>query len=159
MKISSKEILADLRSAAWLESELHPELDRHRRHEMADICEGPNIDRVWRVLAVADAECRLAIRRILRNSQKIVPDNTLRRPECLHFHIHHNLPVSFRSFIKEKIHEYLVACVMADRMAVIIPKSSSVWELRSKNALSALSQAAANARIDGDSIRRPLWPL
>ena len=65
MKILSSEVIADLRSAAWLEQELHPELDRHRRHQMADICESDNMDAVWRILAVGIAELRFILLRIL----------------------------------------------------------------------------------------------
>ena len=46
--IKSGEVLTDIGSAGWLEQELHPELDRHRRHQMADICEPDNAERVWR---------------------------------------------------------------------------------------------------------------
>ena len=92
--IKSKEVLADVRSAGWLESELHPELNRHRRHEMADICEAGNMERVWRVLGVAVAEVRLALLKILCQCGDLTPANDLEHPDSWHlrflFHLHND---------------------------------------------------------------------
>ncbi len=159
MEILSNEVLDDLRSAAWLESELHSELDCHRRHEMADICEAGNIERVWRVLGIAEAEIRLALHRILHESGTVEPDNSLGRPDSWHFDFHTELAPSLLSFLREKIHEYLVARVMADRVGVIIPMSAAIWDDRCKEALIALNQAAAGAQLSAGRVRRPLWPM
>lgn len=159
MRILTSEVIFDIKSAAWLESELHPELDSHRRHEMADICEAANIDRVWRVLGVAGSEIRLAIRRILRKSGAHCEDNSLSCPEAYRFEMRHHLPEALYAYIKEKIHEYLVARVMGDRMSVIIPRSAAIWEERGREAYSCLVQAAATAGRAKGRVRRPLWPL
>lgn len=159
MEIFSNEVLDDIRSAAWLESELHPELDRHRRHEMADICEDGNIERVWRVLALAEAEIRLALHRILYEKRAVRADNSLERTESWQFRFLTKVAPSLLSFIREKIHEYMVARVMADRMGVLISDSATIWEERVKDALAALNQAAAGAQLSSGSVRRPLWPM
>lgn len=159
MEILTNEVIADIRSAAWLESELHPELDRHHRHEMADICEDGNIERVWRVLALAEVEVRLALSRILHEKEAAKKDNGLECPEIWQFLFLPGLAPSVLSFIREKIHEYMVARVMADRAGVIIMASAEIWEERGKDALLALNQAAAGARLSTGSVRRPLWPM
>lgn len=159
MEIFSNEVLDDIRSAAWLESELHPELDRHRRHEMADICEDGNIERVWRVLALAEAEIRLALHRILYEKITLRADNSLDCPESWQFRFLPEPAPSLLSFIREKIHEYMVTRVMADRMGVLIRDSATIWEERVKEALAALNQAAAGAQLSSGSVRRPLWPM
>ena len=81
IRILSQEVLADIRSAAWLESELHPELDLHRRHEMADICEKDNIERVWRIAGLSVAEIRFALDRILEQPADSGGINLLEQPE------------------------------------------------------------------------------
>lgn len=126
---------------------------------MADICEDGNIERVWRVLGVSVAEIRLALRHILMKRKRDAPENTLERPDWWEFRFMVPLPPSVFNFIKEKIHEYLVARVMADRTAVIIPDATAVWGERSQSALTALSQAAASVRIASGHVRRPIWPL
>lgn len=159
MTIKTSEILDDVRSAAWLESELHPELDRHRRHEMADICEKGNIERVWRVSAISVAEVRMALSRVLRQESRVVHDNSLERPDRWDFRFICMLPPSILAYIKEKTHEYVVARVMADRAAVIIPAASSVWEERAKTALLSLADVSSTIRLTYGPVRRPLWPL
>lgn len=151
--------MADLRSAAWLEQELHPELDRHRRHQMADICETGCIERVWRVLGIAVAEVRIALLRIIRPSGCRHAANELERPSIWRFAFRFPLPPDVVSFLKEKIHEYLVASVMAERAAVIIPQCSRIWEERAEEARSSLKGIAATMRPPYAPVRRPLWPL
>ncbi len=159
MLLSSQEILQDIKSAAWLESELHPDLDRHRRHEMADICEQGSIERVWRVLALSEAEIRLAMRRIFLPEPPLSTDNSLQTPDSWSFRLASPLPPSSFSFLKEKIHEFLVASVMADRTAVIIPEAAPVWQQRRDEALSSLREFASTSHSPFSPVHRPLWPL
>ena len=157
--INSREVLDDIRSAAWLESELHPELDRHRRHEMADICEKDNVERVWRVLGIAIAEIRLALQKILSPQCRISLANDLERPESWQFSFSFPLPSSSISYIREKIHEYLVAAVMGDRTAVIIPTAAKIWQERASDAIASLRNLASVSHPPLSGVVRPLWPL
>ncbi len=159
MTILSQEVLADIHSAAWLEQELHPDLDRHRRHQMADICEPDNADRVWRILGNAIAELRLALLRILSPPPNFLPDNGLQSPHCWDFSFKYPLPASTLDFLREKIHEYLVASVMADRAAVIIPSCADIWRTRAQDTLAALRNAAATAPTTLHPVRRPIYPI
>ena len=157
--IKSEEVLADVRSAAWLEQELHSELDRHRRHQMADICEEDNEDRVWRVLGNSIAELRLALLRLLQPPAALSPANDLEHRDSWIFTFKYRLPDATALYIKEKIHEYLVAMVMADRTSVIIPAAAKVWQQRAEDALASLREAAATAATAFSPVHRPLWPL
>lgn len=159
IKIRSEEVIADVRSAAWLESELHPELDRHRRHEMADICEEGNIERVWRVLGIGASQVRLSMQKILCRQKLLSPENALERPESWEFYFKCPMQKSTISYTKEKIHEYFVAAVMADRCAVIIPKASGTWKERADASLAALNALATTWHPPRSHVRRPLWPL
>ncbi|MDE6637512.1 MAG: hypothetical protein K2K32_04670 [Muribaculaceae bacterium] len=159
LRIRSEEVIADLRSAAWLESELHPELDRHRRHEMADICEEDNIERVWRVLGIAASQVRLSLQKILCLQKPYSPENDLEQPESWEFHFKFPLQKSTLSFIKEKIHEYFVAVVMSERCAVIISKAAGTWKERADASLAELKTLATTWHPPHSHVRRPLWPL
>ncbi|MDE7419259.1 MAG: hypothetical protein K2N35_03530 [Muribaculaceae bacterium] len=159
ISIKSKEVLADIRSAAWLESELHPELNRHRRHEMADICEDGNIERVWRIIGIQIAEIRLSLLKILHPEEHLSYSNSLLSPDSWQFRFLFPLPEDTMVFIKEKIHECLVAAVMADRTAVIVAAAADVWEERNVAALASLRQLAATTSHPRAPVGRPLWPL
>lgn len=165
LTIIAEEVLSDLRSAAWLESEIHPELDLHSRHEMADICEDGNIDRVWRILGLCVAEIRVILHRILLQTGRrhcYLPysdDDTLLTPVHWHFRFVANLPIDTGKLLKEKIHEFLVARVMADRTAVIISAAARVWQERATDTLEELIQTASTVQLSEGPVRRPLWPM
>ncbi len=159
LSILSAEVLDDVRSAAWLEGELHPELDRHRRHEMADICEEGNIERVWRVLALCGAQVRLVLSRIIRHESRTPHTNTIQRPTKWDFQFKFSIGNTAKGLIREKIHEYMVAAVMADRTATIIPEAADVWNKRMEGALAGLSNLAATTRLPTGPARRPLYPF
>ena len=157
--IIANEVLSDIRSAAWLESELHQDLDRHRRHQMADICEEGNIERVRRILGVSEAEIRLTLQNILVPDRHSSHTNVLEQPDFLTFRFLFPLRESSLTFLKEKIHDYMVAAVMADRSAVIIPECAAIWQERADAALASILQFAATTRQPCHPVRRPLWPL
>lgn len=157
--IKSSEVLDDVKAAAWLESELHPELNRHRRHEMADVCEPGNIERVWRTLDIAESQVRIALIRILKSPKHIVPVNALNKPDKWGFKFLFDVSDTVVGFIRDKIHEYMVAAVMADRCDTIIPSAAPVWRCRKEEALEALRSIAATTHPHSAPVRRPLWPL
>ncbi len=150
--------MADIRSAAWLEQELYPDLDRHCRHQMADICEPDNIERVWRVLATAVAEIRLDLLKILHPDTDPDTTNDILTPEVWRFEFLFKLHSSTMTFLKEKIHEYLVASVMADRTQVIIPEAAKIWKERVYSIRSELGSVMATVGRAYTPVRRPLWP-
>ena len=154
--IKSGEVLADIGSAGWLEQELHPELDRHRRHQMADICEPDNAERVWRVLGLSVAEVRVALLKVLRPQSTYLLDNELTHPAEWTFSFSASLGDDTILLLKEKIHEYLVASVMADRCAVIIPTAAAIWQARASTAITTLRETAVSCGLG--RARRPLWP-
>lgn len=157
--IKSSEVLDDVKAAAWLESELHPELNRHRRHEMADVCEPGNIERVWRTLGIADSQVRIALIRILKPPKHTVPLNALNQPESWGFKFLFSVSNAVVGFLRDKIHEYMVAAVMADRCDTIIPTAAPAWRSRREEALKALRSIAATTHPQSATVRRPLWPL
>ena len=109
ISISSSEVICDIRAAAWLDSETHPECNLHQRHELADICEKDNIDRVWRVLGICDSEIRIALRNLLIPDRLHHLDNDLDAPDTRTYVFKTRLPPHTTAFLKEKIHEYMVA--------------------------------------------------
>lgn len=158
IRIISREALDDIRSAAWLESETHPSANLHQRHETADICEPDNVERVWRVLGICVAEVRMALRAILTTDTAVRHQNDLERPDHWDFIFTSTLPPHTANFLKEKIHEYLVARVLADRLEVFIPEAASQWRIRASDALSTLYTTVSTA-ASIRPVRRPLWPL
>ncbi|MCM1491387.1 MAG: hypothetical protein NC095_11285 [Muribaculum sp.] len=156
--ILSREVIDDIRSAAWLESETHPGSNLHQRHEMADVCEKDNVERVWRILGLCDAEIRLVLRKILSESDDTYQRNDLLTPDEWFYDFKCRLPPHTASLLKEKIHEYMVSRVMADRLEIFIPEAVLPWKQRASEAMSALSTAAQTTSLLTPA-RRPLSPF
>lgn len=156
--ILSSEVMADLRSASWLVSEINDPTNRHIRHEMADICEKDNIDAVWRVLGTAVTEVRVEMIRILEPQKWITLANELQTPESWEFSFKIRIPDSKETYLREKIHEYLVARVMADRTAAIIPAAMAYWTERREEAIAGIRLTSAGC-INTGKARRLLWPF
>lgn len=125
---------------------------------MADICEEQGgLDRVRRVLATAMAETRQALHDTLLPDRRARHSDTLEKSPQFTFRLaHHPHPDSI-IYIREKIHEYAVARVMADRCSDIIPGCAPVWRERADTALSQLRDAAAHHTLRPGI--RPLCPL
>ena len=126
--------------------------DEHARHQVFDIAEKGNIDRVTRVLNLAHAECVEMLfpytKEEIADGQEALND-VLTAPE--EYHIVLNLPVGFSlttvRLLQNLIHEYLVCRVLADWMSITNPNSEANWErkfesLRSKIRTSLVSRTS-----------------
>lgn len=156
--ILSREVLDDIRSAAWLESETHPDSNLHQRHEMADICERDNIERVWRLLGVCDSEVRLTLRKMLKLRDDKIQQNDLIRTDSWVYEFRSCLLPNVAAYLKEKIHEFMVASVMSDRMKVFLPAAANSWTARRKEAIDEIF-GAAGIPTEYKPVRRPLLPF
>ena len=61
MTFKREELLYDIRNNAYVEGDVMQEKTEHERHQVQDIGEDGNIDRVTRVLDLAHAECEEAL--------------------------------------------------------------------------------------------------
>lgn len=156
--ILSREVLDDIRSAAWLESETHPDSNLHQRHEMADICEKDNIERVWRLLGVCDSEVRLTLRKMLKLRDDKIQQNDLDSPDRWVYEFRSSLLPNVGAYLKDKIHEFMVASVMSDRMKVLLPEAFNSWTTRRKEAVDEIF-GMAGIPTEYKPVRRPLLPF
>lgn len=157
--IKSGEVLDDLRSAGWLESEINPDSNRHRRHEAADICEPYNVERVWRLLGVCIAEIKMCLRSMLDlNACGCKSQNDLLRPESWELEFRCPTDRTTLELLKEKIHEYMVASVMADRMKVLMPETAKPWVESASASFSEIYGIAATS-AQNHPVRRRMWPI
>lgn len=144
------ELLYDAANYSFVEGDIMKADDEHARHQVFDIAEKGNIDRVTRVLNLAHAEC---VEMLFPYTKEEIADghealnDVLTAPE--EYHIVLNLPVGFSfttvKLLQPMIHEYLVCRVLADWMSITNPNSEANWErkfesLRSKIRTSLMSR-------------------
>lgn len=145
-----QELLYDVENYSFVEGDIMDTNDVHARHQVIDIGQSGNIDRVKRVLNVAHAECVEMLypytkEKVLEEGK--VLDNSLTASQS--YIIALNLPNGFSmttvQLLKHLIHEYLVCRVLADWMSITNPNSEANWErkfesLRSKIKTSLVSR-------------------
>lgn len=145
------ELIYDAENYSFVEGDIMKADDEHARHQVFDIGQKGNIDRVTRMLNLAHAEC---VEILFPYTKKEIPDthetldDVLIAPEA--YDILLNLPTDFSmttvQLLKHLIHEYLVCRVIADWMSITNPNSEANWErkfesLRSKIRTCLVSRA------------------
>lgn len=138
-----------------------PEGDECRRHQVFDIAQDGNVDRVTRVLNTVHAEC---VEMLYPYTKEEIPDeqealdDVLIEPET--YEIRLILPETFSlttlRMLEQLIHEYMVCRVLADWMSITNPESEANWEkkfttLRNKIRTALVSRTG--------KIRRKLKPF
>ncbi len=127
------ELLYDAANYSFVEGDIMEADDEHARHQVFDIAEKGNIDRVTRVLNLAHAEC---VEMLFPYSKEDIPEgqepmtDVMAAPEV--YRIVLNLPDGFSlttlRLLTHLIHEYLVCRVLADWMSITNPDSEETWE-------------------------------
>lgn len=134
-----KEILSDVNTYAYVEGDVLTPEDAHSKHQVMDICEDGNIDRVTRVMDLVFAECTELLYPFTHDDVEgeEVLDDVLRYQEL--YTIEMNVPTSFSkttlNLLEKYIHEFIVYRVMFDWMSIANignPKSMENWKLKAE---------------------------
>ena len=106
--------------------------NEHAKHQVFDIAQDGNIDRVNRILDLAHAECVEMMYPYTKEpcDNEEVQDNSLSVKE--QYQISMLVPDDFSkstvSLITKLVHEYMVCRVLADWMSITNPSSQSNWQ-------------------------------
>lgn len=124
------EILYDVSNYSFIEGDIMKSDDEHLKHQVFDIGQKGNVDRVIRILSLAHAECvEMLFPYTNRETSNIILDNILSEPE--EYHITMCIPNNFSEttveLLKNLIHEYLVCRVLEDWMSITKPESQANW--------------------------------
>lgn len=131
--LKRKELLYDVENYSFIEGDIMKTEDDHERHQVFDIGQNGNVDRVYRILNLAFSECVEMLypytKEDLDEEQKGF-DDVLDAPE--EYIIELTLPDGFSmttvKLLKHLIHEYLVCMVVADWMSITNKSSQANWE-------------------------------
>lgn len=155
------ELVYDAENYSFVEGDIMKTDDEHARHQVFDIAQKGNIDRVTRVLNLAHTEC---IEMLYPYTKTEIPDeqealnDILAAPE--EYHIELTLPEGFSistvKLLTNLIHEYLVCMVLSDWMSITNPGSKAHWEEKFEN-LKYKIQTSLVSRTG--KVRRKLKPF
>lgn len=155
------ELIYDAGNYSFVEADIMPEGDECRRHQVSDIAQEGNVDRVTRVLNAAHAEC---VEMLYPYTKEEMPDglgaldDALIEPEV--YEIRLSLPDGFSlttlQLLEHLIHEYLVCRVLADWMSITNPESEGKWERKFAGLREKIRTALVSRR---GKVRRRLKPF
>lgn len=143
-------LIYDCHNIAWVEGDTRKTDDDHDRHQVQDIAEDGNIDRVTRVLDLAIAECVEACYPYSKNpvEEVTVMDDTLRETEAyvVTLWVPDDFSQTTVTLVERMIHELLVCRVLADWFGITYPDKAALWAAKAEAAKEGL-QSNLNARI------------
>lgn len=111
--------------------------DAHTLHQTFDICSGDNALRTDRILDLSFAEVAAMLRRVARGESDAGGYRLCFRRGTV--------DKAAATLLREAVREYLVARVLADRLAVTLPEAAPPWEAKAARALETIGHEARGA--------------
>lgn len=132
LTFTRQNLLYDIENYAFVEGDVMRTDNEHAKHQVFDIAQDGNIDRVNRILDLAHAECVEMMYPYTKEpcDSEEEQDNSLSVKE--QYQISMLVPDDFSkstvSLITKLVHEYMVCRVLADWMSITNPSSQSNWQ-------------------------------
>lgn len=155
-----EELLYDCKNYAFIEGDVMKANTEHDRHQVFDIGEDGNVDRVTRVLDLAFAQCVELCYPYSKvpMTEETSLDDTLEYREV--YELRMLVPNDFShttvELLRRQIHELLVYKVMADWMSLTKPDSKGNWQDKIDETEQGIT-SMLNARIG--RVRRTQTPF
>lgn len=153
-------LLYDIGNSSYIQGDVMNAKDEHERHQVMDVCQDGNVDRVTRILNLAYQECVNMLHPYTKAdvAKESTLDNTFGAPDIYEMRL--IVPEDFSkgtvALLKNLIHEYMVCRVLEDWMSITHHAAQPVWEKKVQE-LNAKILTCMNAR--GGKVRRPLKPF
>lgn len=158
--VSRKEVLFDVGNYAFVEGDIMTSGDEHTRHQVFDIVQDGNIERVNRVLDLAYSECveKMYPFTKLPIVHHIVTDDIVETDDDFVFRL--KTPEGFSKttaeYLTKLLHEYMAYRVLADWLSITKPESWKNWDEKMQG-VSASIKSILNHR--GQKYRRTQSPF
>lgn len=128
-----EELLYDIRNLAYVEGDTMGEDKEHSRHQVTDICEEGNIDRVLRVIGTAFSECVETLYPYTKEALCGLNSwhTDIPQTDCTEYSIPLDVPTGFSGttlrLLEKLVHEYMVSRALADWMSIVKPEAEERW--------------------------------
>ena len=155
-----KELVYDCENYSFVEGDLMQEAEEHAKHQVFDIAQDGNIDRVTRMLNLCFADC---VELCYPFSKETVIDGT-EMDDTLVYHDQYVLtlkvPETFSQttvrLLLKLIHELMVDYVMSDWMSITKPSSKATWEEKIEKLKGKITSCIGKRT---GRVRRPMNPF
>ncbi len=144
-----EQLLYDIKNYAFVEGDVMQVKTEHDRHQVIDVGEDGNIDRVTRVLDLSFVECVDLLYPYSKKTFEDMQESNDVLEETETYTIEMKVPDWFSKttvvLLEKLIHEYMVYRVLADWMSITNPASKANWEEKIED-VSKKIQGCMNAR-------------
>lgn len=132
LKFKRSELLYDVSNYSFVEADILPQDAEHVKHQVFDIVQDGNVDRVTRIINLAISECVEMLypytRQDIGEQAKELNDILIEPEEYV---ISLSLPSTFSmttvDLLENLIHEFLVCRVLEDWLSITLPQSMERW--------------------------------
>ena len=160
MTFKQDDILHDIENYAYVVGDIMQADTEHVRHQVLDICQDGNIERVSRVLNLAYSEVVELLYPYTKVpcEQNTATNNAPTYPA--EYVINMELPDSFAqstvNLLTKLIHEYFVCRILGDWLSITAPAHAGIWEEKLENMRKKIDSAKDHR---SGRIRRTLAPF
>jgi len=132
------ELLYDVQNYSFVEGDILPDEAQNAKHQVMDIGEEGNVDRVNRIISLAFAECIELLYPFTKEEMEDEEElsDTMERKNTYTMTL--TLPEDFAKntceILVRYIHEYLTCRIMADWMSIVKPEAYATWKLKTDEA-------------------------
>lgn len=154
------ELVYDCENYSFVEGDIMPDEEQHAKHQVFDIAQDGNVDRVTRMLNLCFAHC---VELCYPFSKTDVEDGTVMDDTLVaheEYHLRLKVPDDFSyttvRLLLKLIHELMVDYVMQDWLSINKPKSAANWQTKI-DSIEGQITGALKARTG--VVRRPMNPF
>lgn len=153
-------LLYDIANIGYVEGDVMNTDSPHDKHQVIDITEDGNVDRVTRVLDLAHSICVESLYPFTKDECEDGMELDDMFQETPTYKIELNVPKKFSAttakYLEQLIHEFFVASALADWFSITNPKSADKWAAKAEAVLEEVKRKL-HARLG--VLTRPLKPF
>ena len=131
LRFSREQLLYDIKNYAYVEGDVMKTNDAHDRHQVQDVGETGNVDRITRILDLAYSECQ---EMLYPYTKTVVPDGESKNDDLqenefyfIYLSVPEDLSETTTEMWEKLIHEYMVYRAVEDWMSITKPDSAANW--------------------------------
>lgn len=132
LAFNRSQLLYDIKNIAYVEADVMPAKEEHERHQVFDIAEDGNVDRVTRVMDLAVGKCKEIIFPLTKTVVDEVESRDDNLKETQVYYIYLSLPQSFSKttldYLSKLIHEFIVYTVLVDWLSITDITNESAYQ-------------------------------
>ena len=140
VRLNRQSLLHDIANLAFVIADIHSEADEHARHQLTDICQEGNIDRVSRMMGLAYCIARETLKPL-----RDIKRNTAIRGNCI--------------TLNQLVHEFIVCSVLADWLSITIPAAAGVWKEKAQLCMRDISATVRRMTCEHNILTRKMHPF